>query len=111
MATTKKAAAKKTEKEPQVAAETVAAPSEAPKGEAWQPTFGPGVPTATVHKFLVEGAPGVQEEHYFEGRDAEQQARDYMAANHSPAWFWTLNTGSRAVQAIPAVDAGAEKAR
>lgn len=86
------------------------APSGELKGDTGQPAFASEVPTATVHKFLVNGAPGVQEEHYFEGKGAEQQAKDFVDANQDPSWYWTTNTGSRAVEAIP-VDAGAAKAR
>jgi hypothetical protein len=81
------------------------------KGDTGQPAFASSVPTASVHKFLVDGAPGEQEVHQFEGQGAEQQAKDFVEANQDPSWYWTVNTGSRAVQAIPAVDAGAAKGR
>lgn len=98
---------------PQKDPETVDQPTErAPGGEVIgdnapeQVQFGKEVPTATCHRFEIEGkGKGPVEGYYFKGTDAEQQAKDYVEAHPVDGSYWTINTGSTA-EALPAVDEG-----
>lgn len=72
-------------------------------GQTDQPKFGPDIPTAQIYRHLLEpdgkeGAHGPVEGYSFEGKDAEEQAQEYIDAHQVDGSYWTLNTGSKAYQ-------------
>ena len=72
-------------------------------GQTDQPKFGPDIPTAQVYRFLLEPegkevGRGPVEGYNFEGKDAEDQAKEYIDQHQVDGSYWTVNLGSKAYE-------------